>query len=354
MLFQLPDHQQLYEAFVRRDARYEGRVFVGVSSTGIFCRLTCSARKPKAENCQFYESVGECLNAGLRPCKRCHPLQSNGDVEPAVKTLLSFLEDDPARRWREQDISALGFDPSTVRRIFKRHYGMTFLEMARLCRLRAGFQALSAGASVIDAQLEAGFDSSSGFRDAFAKLLGQAPSALKREGLLQANWIETPVGPMIAVADKSHLHLLEFADRKGLASELKKLWAGVKGALAIGRPDPIIQVEAQLAAYFGGESGVFSVPLVLHGSDFEKTVWRQLEKIPPGETRSYRDVAQALGRPSACRAVARANGANQLALVIPCHRVIGADGSLTGYAGGLWRKRYLLELEQKLATRAGL
>jgi len=353
MLFQLPDHQQLYEAFLRRDAQYDGRVFVGVSSTGIFCRLTCSARKPKPENCQFYESVAACMDAGLRPCKRCHPLLSGRDVEPMVKTLLGVLQDDPGRRWSESNISELGFDPSTVRRTFKRQYGMTFLEMARLCRLRAGFEALSTGARVIDAQLEAGFDSASGFRSAVAKWLGQPPSALKQQGLLTASWLETPVGPMIAVADQSHLHLLEFADRKGLATELKKLWAGVKGDMAIGRSDPIARVENQLAAYFGGESATFSVPLVLHGSDFETAVWRQLQQIPAGETRSYRDVAEAMGRPGACRAVARANGANQLALIVPCHRVIGADGSLTGYSGGLWRKRYLIELEQKLASRLG-
>lgn len=354
MLLPLPNSHQLYDAFLQRDAQYEGRVFAGVSSTGIFCRLTCPARKPKFENCQFYETVAECLEAGLRPCKRCHPLRPGTEAEPVIGALLAQLEAEPGRRWTERDIVALGFDPSTVRRAFKRRYGITFLEMARLSRLRSGFESLASGGSVIEAQLDAGFDSSSGFRAAFAKLLGQPPSALKQKGHLMATWLETPIGPMIAVADNSHLHLLEFVDRKGLATELKKLWSGVKGSLAIGRADPVNQLETELAAYFRGESASFSVPLVMHGSVFEKTVWQQLQQIPPGETRSYSALAQALDRPGACRAVARANGANQLALIIPCHRVIGADGSLTGYSGGLWRKRYLIELEQKLAVVASL
>lgn len=347
MLYQLPDIDTLYEAYLARDAAYEGRVYVAVSSTGVFCRLTCPARKPKRENCHFFESVAECITAGYRPCKRCSPLEPAAEGDPAIRALIRALEAHPGRRWAEGDVVAMGFDPSTVRRAFKRHFGMTFLEMARLSRLRDGFRALSEGGRVIDAQLEAGFESPSAFRQAFARLLGTSPSSFAGDGALKADWIDTPLGPMVAVSDAGHLHLLEFADRKALPTELKKLRAAVKGDLGIGRHQPTGQVEAELAAYFKGQGARFQVPLAFHGSPFERQVWHELREIPAGETRSYSDIARCVGRPSAVRAVARANGANQIAIVIPCHRVIGADGSLTGYGGGLWRKQKLIELERQ-------
>lgn len=349
MLFQLPDHEKLYKAFVSRDTTYEGQAYVGVISTGIFCRLTCPARKPKPGNCKFFDRVSDCIEAGFRPCKRCHPLGPAADADPAVKTLMDALGKDPVYKWNEAKIIELGFDPSTVRRSFKRHFGMTFLEMARQSRIRNGFETLSEGGRVIDAQWDAGFESPSGFREAFARLLGQPPSRLRGKRNFRADWIETPIGAMIAVSDKSVLHLLEFADRKALPTELKRLWTLSQGELGIGRYSPTDQVETELGAYFRGESAVFDVPLALHGSPFTQAVWEELRKIPAGETRSYSDIAKAVGRPSSIRAVARANGANQHALVIPCHRVIGSDGSLRGYGGGLWRKQYLIELERQFA-----
>ncbi|HEC14837.1 MAG TPA: methylphosphotriester-DNA--protein-cysteine methyltransferase family protein, partial [Rhodospirillales bacterium] len=131
MLFRLPDHDKLYAALLARDPSYDGRAYVGVSSTGVFCRLTCPARKPKPENCRFFETVSGCLEAGFRPCKRCRPLGPEAETDKTVQTLLSALESNPAHRWSETDITQLGYDLSTVRRSFKKHFGMTFLEMAR-------------------------------------------------------------------------------------------------------------------------------------------------------------------------------------------------------------------------------
>lgn len=347
MLFQLPDHDVLYGALVSRDAAYDGRAYVGVTSTGVFCRLTCPARKPKSENCRFFETVAGCVEAGFRPCKRCHPLAPAAEADPAIGTFLAALEERPGRRWTEGDVKALGFDPSTVRRSFRRHFGITVLEMARLRRIRDGFETLSCGGRVIEAQLDAGFESPSGFRAAFARLLGQAPGSFTGRELLKADWIETPLGPMIAVSDANALHLLEFIDRKALPAELKKLRKLARGDLGLGRYGPTDQIEAELKAFFAVESAKFDVPIAQHGSAFTCSVWDALRRIPPGETRSYSDIAAAIGRPTATRAVARANGANPIALVIPCHRVIGADGSLTGYGGGLWRKQRLIELERR-------
>ena len=347
MLFTLPNDETLYRALVARDARYEGQAYVGVKTTGIFCRLTCTARKPKPENCTFFSEIGACIEAGFRPCKRCHPLRPAAEADPTIAALLQALDDRPAFRWAEADLTRMGYDLSTVRRSFKRHFGMTFLEMARQRRLREGFETISNGGKVIEAQLDAGFDSASAFRAAFAGLLGRAPGTLGQKGLLLADWIETPIGDMIAVSSKSHLHLLEFVGRKALPTELSKLHAMAKGEIGIGKYAPTEQVRAELTAYFEGRSAEFATPLALHGSAFARSVWAELQKIPAGATRSYSQIAAQIGRPTATRAVAGANGANQIALVIPCHRVLGADGTLTGYGGGLWRKQRLLEIEQQ-------
>ncbi|MFD1882238.1 bifunctional transcriptional activator/DNA repair enzyme AdaA [Paracoccus pacificus] len=351
-LFDLPDPQTLYTALQSRDPSYEGRAFVGVTTTGIFCRLTCPARKPLAQNCRWFGTVAECLDAGFRPCRRCHPIATQAEGDPAVQRLLAALEADPGRRWSEADVQAQGFDPSTIRRAFRRHFGMTFLEMARHARLRQGVTRLKTGDPVIEAQLDAGFDSASGFRQAFARLFGHAPKAMQGAAGLWADWIDSPLGGMIAVADSRSLHLLEFVGRKALPAELKRLSKGAGGRIGLGRTPAIDLTEAQLQPYFAGQSGGFSVPLTLHGTPFYRAVWQQLQRIPPGRTVSYGQLARELGRPTATRAEAQANGANQIAILVPCHRVIGADGSLTGYGGGLWRKQALIELETRIAGMA--
>lgn len=350
MLFDLPDHETLYQALLDRNAAYDGQAYVGVSTTGVFCRLTCPARKPKTENCTFYASVGECIEAGFRACKRCHPLQPMASVDPSIAALLAALDERPEYRWSESDIDRLGFDLSTVRRSFKRQFGMTFLEMARQRRLRDGFETISDGGKIIDAQLDAGFESASAFRASFSKLLGRAPGRLDSTPMLFADWIETPLGSMITICSKSQMHLLEFVDRKALKSELAKLDALAKGKIGIGKTPAGEQIKSELDHFFDGVSARFSTPLAYGGSAFAQSVWDELRLIPPGQTRSYSEIAKRIGRPTATRAVARANGANQIALVVPCHRVIGADGSLTGYGGGLWRKQKLLEIEKHYRT----
>ncbi|MEM6301741.1 MAG: trifunctional transcriptional activator/DNA repair protein Ada/methylated-DNA--[protein]-cysteine S-methyltransferase [Pseudomonadota bacterium] len=350
MLFELPDHKTLYEALINRDPAYDGQAFVCVASTGVFCRLTCPARKPKAENCTFYATVSECIEAGFRDCKRCHPLRPMANSDPTVASLIAALEERPHFRWRESDLERLGYDLSTVRRSFKRQFGMTFLEMARQRRLQHGFQAIARGERVVDAQLSAGFDSPSAFRTAFTKLIGKAPGHLSSRPLLFADWIRTPLGDMVAVTSKTQLHLLEFFDRRALPRELAKLERNTRGYIGVGPTDPSEQIKRELDDFFAGKSAHFNTPLAYHGSEFSREVWDALRTIPPGHTRSYSSLAKSLGRPNAVRAVARANGANQLALVVPCHRVIGADGSLTGYGGGLWRKQKLLEVERQYAV----
>ncbi len=266
-------------------------------------------------------------------------MQAMVSDDPAVRDLLTRRDNDPTYRWSEGKVSALGYDLSTIRHTFKRTFGITFLDLARARRLQAGFTALSNGDRVIDAQLEAGFESGAAFRTAFAKMVVGKPSAL-----LRADWFQTKLGPMVAVADNTHLHLLEFADRKALPAELSRLQKAA-GEIGFGTIEPLERTKAELTEYFDCQRAAFTVPLALHGTTFTKSVWQALMAVPAGEIQTYAGLGQKIGRPTATRAVARANGANQISILIPCQRVIGADGNLTGYGRVLWRKRKLIDLE---------
>ncbi|MDO5604920.1 MAG: trifunctional transcriptional activator/DNA repair protein Ada/methylated-DNA--[protein]-cysteine S-methyltransferase [Paracoccus sp. (in: a-proteobacteria)] len=350
----LPDTPTLYAALCARDPAFEGRAIVGVTTTGIFCRLTCPARKPRPENCRWFADATQAQAAGFRPCRRCHPTGATAEGEATVTALRAAIEADPGRRWTEADLVGMGHDPSTVRRAFRRHFGMTFLQMARAARLRQGARRVASGAAVIEAQLDAGFDSASGFRQAFARLFGHPPAAMKAGGGgLVADWIDTPLGGMIALADDQALHLLEFTDRKALPAQLARVSRAAGGRIGLGRTEITTRTETQLAEFLAGRRARFHLPLCTHGTEFQNRVWDALRVIPAGETRSYGDLARALGQPSAVRAVAGANAANGIAIIIPCHRVIGTDGTLTGYAGGLWRKERLIAIERGYARGEG-
>ena len=350
----LPDHDRLYAALLARDPAFEGVALVGVATTGIFCRLTCPARKPLARNCRWFASAAEAQRAGFRPCLRCKPQGPQADAHPVIGQLMTALAQRPGQRWSEACLTDMGLDPSTVRRLFRQHFGESFLQMARAARLRQGIGRLHMGGRMIDAQLDSGFDSASGFRRAFAQLFGHAPHQMTADADLRADWLETPLGGMIAIADTQALHLLEFVDRKALPAGLRRLSAMAGGRIGLGRTEITAQTEAALGDFFAGRSGQLQVPVKLAGTPFQRRVWQELQRIPAGQTRSYAQLAQAIGQPSAVRAVAGANGANRLALVVPCHRVIGADGTLTGYAGGLWRKEKLIALEAGYRNLAGI
>jgi AraC family transcriptional regulator of adaptative response/methylated-DNA-[protein]-cysteine methyltransferase len=203
------------------------------------------------------------------------------------------------------------------------------------------------------AKLEADHDSGNSFREAVTRIIGDSPAASKGCELLKSDWIETPIGAMLAVADANALHLLKFFDGEALLNELKRLQERTHSSIAFGRLPPIDSIAKELRDYFAGQSAVFKTPLACHRPAFTCKVWGALKAIPPGSTRSYAEIARDAEQPSSTRAVGRANGANQIVIVIPCHRVIGADGSLTGYGGGLWRKRWLHEHERRMMARLG-
>ena len=340
--------QKYYRALLEKDNQFEGVFYVGVKTTGVFCRPTCPARKPKFENCEFFTSAQAALLASFRPCKRCKPLSHPNEVSDLVRFLVDKVEKEPTKRWKTADFKALSIDESTARRQFKKRFGMTFVAYARARRMGEAMKEIRQGSSVIDAQLETGFESGSGFRDAFSKIFGEVPArAHKQTIVLRAAWIDTVLGPMIAISDESVLYLLEFVTRRGLEKEVERL--RTRGfAIIPGDTSPIQSIMQELADYFSGTLTQFKTPYRVFGSPFQQEVWQALCNIPYGQTKSYREQAIDLGRPSAYRAVANANGANQLAIIIPCHRIIASDGTLGGYGGGLAVKQWLLEHEKRL------
>ncbi len=336
----------MLRAFLAADQTYEGVFVTGVRTTGIFCRPSCSARKPKADNVVFFSTCEEALASGYRPCLRCRPLEPLGGAPAWLRPLLREVEADPTRRWLDADLRALGHDPVRVRRWFKRHHGMTFHAYSRARRLGEALGRIQQGDGVARTAFDAGYESLSGFNDAVRKLAGEAPTESKDARIVRMTRVSTPLGPMVAAASDASLCLLEFADRRALSTHLRRLGGRVPTIFAPGRNPVLERLIAELEEYFAGTRSSFDVPLSTNGTPFQERVWAALQEIPAGRTRSYSEVARAIGRPRAVRAVARANGANPIAILVPCHRVIGADGSLTGYGGGLWRKRRLLDLER--------
>jgi AraC family transcriptional regulator of adaptative response/methylated-DNA-[protein]-cysteine methyltransferase len=347
----LPPTDEMLAAFLRRDSEYDGLFFTGVRTTGIFCRTTCSARKPKPENVEFFPSTSQALFAGYRPCLRCRPLEPRGQTPEWLRPLLARIEGDPTARVRDRDLVVLGLDPGRVRRWFRRNHGMTFHAYQRARRLGSALEEIREGRDVTSTAFDHGFDSLSGFNTAFARFAGAAPTRSKECPLIQITRILTPLGPMIAAASEEALHLLEFTDRRMLETQLERLGRRTGAVLAPGSNAVLEQTEKELTEYFDGARTDFTIPLEPAGTDFQRGAWTALGRIPFGDTRSYAQQALAIGRPTAVRAVAKANGDNPIAIVVPCHRVVGSNGKLTGYAGGLHRKQFLLDLERRVAGK---
>ncbi|MGX6978263.1 bifunctional transcriptional activator/DNA repair enzyme AdaA [Vagococcus elongatus] len=338
--------KEYYQAFLNRDSTYDGIFFIGIKTTGIFCHATCSARKPKFENCDFFNDAESALIAGYRPCKKCLPLSFPGEMPEEVRVMVEAVEQEPEKRWTEKDFEALGMHSATARRKFKQFYGMTFVQYARSRRMGLAFSAIRKGQKVIDNQLEAGYESSSGFHDAFTKIMGDVPSKAKDLRILFADWFNTPLGPMVSVADDDFLYLLEFADRRALEREIERLRKRMKVRILPGKTKISQQIAEEMGQYFTGNLRTFKTPLFLSGTPFQQKVWQALTTIPYGETKSYKDLAQAVGIPTGYRAIGNANGANQLAIIIPCHRVVKSSGELGGYGGKPYRKEWLLNFEK--------
>lgn len=345
----LPSKGEMFAALVDRDPAYEGVFVVAVKSTGIFCRPTCPAKKPKRANVEFYSGAREALALGYRPCLRCRPLEPAGAAPAWLGTLLLRVQAEPERRFGDQALRDLGVDPARVRRWFLRHHGMTFQSYQRSRRLGAAMGRLKSGSNVTTAAFDSGYESLSAFGESFRKLFGAAPKDSKDQRVVTIARVLTPLGTMLAGATSDdELCLLEFGDRRSLEAQLRKLSALHDAVLVVGSTPALARAETQVGEYFAGARTRFELPLSMPGTPFQQRAWRELLGIPYGHTRTYGEQAKAMGSASAVRAVGRANGMNRIGIVVPCHRVVGDGGKLTGYGGGLWRKRALLELERRV------
>ena len=332
-------------ALAASDASYDGVFFTAVKTTGIFCRPSCSARKPKPENVEFFDTPCAALFSGYRPCKRCRPLDTDGKPPAWVARLTERFEASPAKRIAAAELRRMGVDPARARRYFLKHHGMTFQAYCRARRLSDAFRRIRGGRAVSEVAHDSGFESESGFRAAFARVFASAPSAAKDCAAITLSWIETAVGPLVVGTTDEAICLLEFSDRRMLETQLRTLRRRFRAVLVPGSNRLVTALKSQLGEYLTGTRREFELPLSYPGTPFQQKVWSALLKIPYGKTCSYKDVARQVGHPGAVRAVGTANGMNRISILIPCHRVVNANGELGGYGGGLWRKRMLLDIE---------
>jgi AraC family transcriptional regulator of adaptative response/methylated-DNA-[protein]-cysteine methyltransferase len=340
--------QTMYKASCDKNPDFEGVFWMAVKTTGIFCRPTCTAKKPKFENVEFFSNTKDAILKGYRPCKICKPLENLNETPDEIKNILNELIENPALKLKDYDLVKRGLEPATVRRWFLKNHGITFHAFQRMFKLNSAFKKLQQGESVTNTAFDSGYESLSGFNESFKNVFGMSPKNSKNEKMIDLKRIETPIGTMIACADENGICLLEFSDRKALPTELKSISKHFNANIVQGENKHFQLLENELSEYFNGKRKNFTVPLSPVGTDFQKNVWKILQTIPYGTTRSYQEQAGILGNPKAVRAVANANGLNKISIIIPCHRVIGSDGKLTGYGGGIWRKQQLLELEKAI------
>lgn len=352
MRFHKADEDRFYRALLARDPSFEGVFIVGVRTTGIFCRSVCRARKPKRENVEFFEDASAATRAGYRPCKVCLPTRPPTPEVPAFFSILSRrIHSHPDERILDEQIVRMGFVPATVRRWFKAAYGLTFQEWQRMVRLNFALGRITEGTDVTSAALGSGYESLSGFGESFKNTFGFAPSKRGTHRVITAGTIESPLGPLLAGALNEGLCYLQFMDHGSLPADLEALCQKWKARLVHGQNKHLSSLAKQLELYFAGRLRHFELPLCLVGTPFQERAWQQLRSVPYGSSLSYQQQAAGIGSAGAVRAIGTANRRNPIAIVIPCHRIVGKSGDLRGYAGGLWRKRWLLDFEARCVSQ---
>ncbi|GGY98370.1 bifunctional DNA-binding transcriptional regulator/O6-methylguanine-DNA methyltransferase Ada [Novosphingobium colocasiae] len=331
-----------WQAVLARDRSWDGRFVTGVLTTGIYCRPSCPARHPRRENVAFFAAPQDAEAAGLRACLRCRPQDLSRDeiaVGRAIE-LIRTCEGPPALDWLATET---GYSPAHFQRLFKRAIGLSPAAYARALRFERAVDALSDGARVTDAVYEAGFGAPSRFYEASEEKLGMTPSAWREGGRgTTIRWavVPTTLGAMlVAATDKGVCRVAFEEGHAELAARFPK-------AKLVAGDAPFAALLEQVLAAVERPGSSAAIPLDVQGTAFQEAVWRELQRIPAGETRSYAQIAAAIGRPGAVRAAGSANGANNVAVLIPCHRVVRSDGSLGGYAYGEAIKAELLRRER--------
>ena len=349
------DPAEAWAAVLGRDRRFDGRFVYAVRSTGVYCRPSCPSRRPRASNVVFFDEASRAERAGFRPCKRCGPSANGAPVgtAAAVRRAAAFID---AHADERITLAALaretGVSPFHLQRIFRRELGVSpreYQQARRLDRLRAE---LRRGETVSRATYDAGFGSPSRVYEQSARL-GMTPAVYRRGG--------QGIGIRFAIVPSPLGQLLVAATARGVcAVSLGSTEAELERRVRAEFPRAVVERDAdgtlaelarRVVAHIRGEGSAHDLPLDVRGTAFQQQVWRALLAIPYGETRSYAEVAAAIGRPTATRAVARACATNPVAIVIPCHRVVRSDGGLGGYAGGVERKERLLEMESREGRR---
>lgn len=339
--------EEYYQALVNRDSKYLGIFFVGVKTTAVFCIATCRARKPKKENVIFYATFKEALDNGFRPCKICKPTENANETPTPVEQAIQLVKNHPKEKISDQRLREAGISPDLIRRWFKKTYGITFHAFQRMYRVNNAYKELKDGKKTTDAAYDQGYESLSGFGYTFKKVMGKSPAQKDQRNIILINRLSTPIGPMFICATDKGICLLEYTDRKMLETEFRDLQKLLQAQILIGENQYIKQAKKELKEYFDGTRKVFEVPLHTPGTDFQQKAWKALLHIPFGKTTTYQAQAEILLPPTAARAIAQANGCNRISIIVPCHRIIGKDGHLTGYGGGIERKRWLIDFESK-------
>lgn len=333
---------QCWQAVTYRDRVFDGRFVTGVLTTGIYCRPSCAARHPARANVRFFSGPDEARSAGLRACLRCRPDDIARD-EAAVALALVRLKNSAAPSPSLADLSEhAGYSPTHFQKMFKRAVGLSPAAYARALRAERARDGLSNGARVTEAVYEAGYGAPSRFYEASSRRMGMTPSAWREGGKgATIRWarVETSLGPMLVAATDRGVCRLSFGEGP---TELAVRFP--RATIAPG-DESFAALCEQVVEAVERPSRAAQIPLDVQGTAFQEAVWRQLHAIPPGETRSYGEIAAMLGKPGASRAVGQANGANPVAVLTPCHRVVAADGTLGGYAWGEAIKRELLRRE---------
>lgn len=339
--------QEKYQVILNKDTGYEGIFFTAVKTTGIFCRPSCPARKPKIENVVFYDSIHEAILNGYRPCKICKPIVLADETPFYIQNILKELNETPFLKIKDYDLELRNIEPNKIRRWFKKNYNLTFHAYQRMLRINTAFNKISNGEAVTSTAFDTGYESLSGFNSSYQNIFGKSATQTGKKNVINIVRFTTPLGPMFGCATQKGVCLLEFTNRKMLESEFKNITKRLNAIILPGSNTYLEQMEQEIFEYFNGKRRTFTLALDTPGTKFQNSVWEILQEIPYGETLSYQQQAIRLNKPKAVRAVASANGYNRIAIVIPCHRVIGKDGNLRGYGGGLERKKWLLDFEEK-------
>jgi AraC family transcriptional regulator of adaptative response/methylated-DNA-[protein]-cysteine methyltransferase len=340
-----PSDDESWAAFERRDRSWDGRIIGAVKTTGIYCKPSCPARRPQRDNVEFFPDGATARAAGYRPCLRCKPDEVARDQEAVAKAVrLLKAAEEPLPL--DTLAAAVGYAPHHFQRLFTRAIGVSPAAYWRGLRARRAEKHLQEGQRVTDAIYDAGYSAPSRVYADAKERLGMTPSAWRDGGrgeTIRWTTFDSPIGEMLIAATSKGICRLTFDDSE---ASLKRLFPNAE----IVRDDGSLKQLADGALTAIEQPAAMSqLPIDVAGTAFQEAVWRELRKIPLGETRSYAQIAAAIGQPNAVRAVGTANGDNHVAVLIPCHRVIRSDGTLGGYAGGLERKKTLLEAEGALA-----